>query len=174
MKKLIICIIGESGAGKTTLAEDLRKTFGIKLLESYTDRPKRTSDEIGHIFLTSDEFNEIPTSDMIAYTTFGNFQYCCLFSDLENVNSYVIDEDGFLMLKKLNKSQYELKSIRIICNESERIKRAGLCRYERDKGRFKIPLTEFDMVYSSDNHKSILECKNRIEIIKSWIKPYLS
>lgn len=174
MKKLIICIIGESGSGKTTLAEYLRKTYGIKLLESYTDRPKRTPDEIGHTFITADQFDLLDSKDMIAFTQFGDYRYCCLFSDLKKINSYVIDEDGYLMLKKLDQSKYELKTIRVTCAVPERIKRAGFCRVDRDKGRFKLSLTEFDIVYSSDCHESILECPSRIKIIEQWIKPYLS
>lgn len=169
MKKLIICIIGESGSGKTTLAEELRLKYGIKLIESYTDRPKRTPDEIGHTFLSVDEFDLLKREDMIAYTKFGDYRYCCLFSDLEQVNTYVIDETGFMMLKRLKQDEYCVRSIRITCSTAERIRRVGKERVARDRGRFKIPFTEFDIVYSTDLHKSIFECGKRVKVIEGWI-----
>jgi len=53
-KPLIICIVGESGSGKTTIAEYIEREHGIKMMESYTDRPMRYPGETGHTFVTKE------------------------------------------------------------------------------------------------------------------------
>jgi Guanylate kinase len=53
----IICISGESGSGKTTIAELLEKR-GYNYIESYTTRPMRFQDEEGHIFVNMDRYNK--------------------------------------------------------------------------------------------------------------------
>ena len=57
-KPLIICIVGESGSGKTTIAEYIEREHGIKMMESYTDRPMRYPGETGHTFVTKEEFGQ--------------------------------------------------------------------------------------------------------------------
>lgn len=169
-RQLIIAIIAESGAGKTTLAEHLKFFFGINLIESYTDRPRRTPDEIGHTFMDKNEFDQLDANNYLAYTIFGDYRYCCLYSDLAKLNSYVIDENGYSMLKRLDQSKYLVKSIRIVCSEAERLKRAGLERVNRDNGRFTIPYSEFDIIYNSEKFASIVDDEISLEKIKGWIK----
>ena len=55
--KNIYCIAGPSGSGKTTIAEELKKRYGMKVLESYTTRAPRYEGETGHIFVTPKKFN---------------------------------------------------------------------------------------------------------------------
>lgn len=168
-KKLIICILGESASGKTTLAEHLDQAFNIKMIQSYTDRPRRTKDETGHTFLEPSEFDLLKPSEMIAYTRFGDYRYCCLYSDLVDINTYVLDEAGLIMLKQGN-TGYVIKTIRTVCREQTRIERGGQVRVDRDRGRFNIPLDQFDIVYYSDQSRSILDNKVFVREIEGWIK----
>lgn len=171
-RTLIICIVGESGSGKTTMAEHLQFFFGIKMIESYTDRPMREPNEKGHTFLSENEFDALSDKDMLAYTQFGSHRYCCLFSDLKKINTYVIDEDGLKMLDRLDKTKYAVKTIRVWCNEEERIRRAGIERVLRDQGRFKMLPLDFDVLYRSDRHASIIDDEIALYEIKNWINEF--
>lgn len=150
-KPVIICIMGESGSGKTHLADYLERTFNIPMIQSYTTRPRRSPKENGHTFITNEEFDKFLTEDMIAYTKFGDHRYCCLKSDVKPVNTYVIDEDGYNMLRKKYAGEYELYSIRVMCNKPDREERVGAARVARDEGRFSLPLSMFHLVWKTDN-----------------------
>ena len=137
-KPLIICIVGESGSGKTTIAEYIEREHGIKMMESYTDRPMRYPGETGHTFVTKEEFDSFSHDDMIAYTEFGGHRYCCLKKDVLDFNTYVIDERGLIYLIQNFGEVYNIKCIRVYADLSTRIKRVGKERVERDKGMFTI------------------------------------
>ena len=44
---MIYCILGVSGAGKTTIAQEVAKRLNIELVVSYTSRPKRAGEQDG-------------------------------------------------------------------------------------------------------------------------------
>ena len=143
-KPVIICLIGESGAGKTHWAEYIELEYGIKMIQSYTDREKRTPDENGHTFVTPELFDSFKQEHMIAFTKFGNKRYCCLKQDVLDFNTYVIDENGFIYLSDTFIDEYNIVSIRFVCNYEERLRRAGLERVQRDQGMFNLPMEFFD------------------------------
>ena len=45
MSKVLLVLLGESGTGKTTIANRLKQKYGMKELPCYTTRPKRKEDE---------------------------------------------------------------------------------------------------------------------------------
>lgn len=171
-RTLIIAIVGESGSGKTTLERHLAFFFGIRLIESYTDRPMREPNEKGHKFISENEFDAISERDMLAFTQYGSHRYCCLYSDLKKLNTYVIDENGLLMLQKLDPTKYAIKTIRVWCNEEERIRRAGKERVARDKGRFTMNPLQFDILYRSDRFASVMDDEIALYEIKNWINEF--
>lgn len=59
MRDTIICLIGASGVGKTTVAKVLHDQ-GFNVIQSYTTRPQRSDDEWGHTFV-SENLKEIFT-----------------------------------------------------------------------------------------------------------------
>jgi guanylate kinase len=145
-KPTVICIVGPSGCGKTTLAEYITETWNIPLIQSRTTRARRTPDENGHTFVTEAEFDSYSKEDMIAFTTFGTARYCCLKSDVENRNTYVIDESGLRYLRDNFSNEYNIFAIRIYRPEIDRIKDVGEERAERDKGKFTMVRSEFDAI----------------------------
>lgn len=149
MKPLIICIVGESGTGKTTIADYIEKTYKIPMIQSYTDRRPRFEGETGHTFVSKLEFDLFDKKDMIAYTKFGDYRYCCLKSDVLELNTYVIDEDGLKYLKKNFSNIYNLKTIRIVRQKGDRIDSVGLDRVRRDDNVFNIPLEDFDYLITN-------------------------
>lgn len=167
-KPVIICLIGESGSGKTTWAEYIEAEYGIKMIQSYTDRAKRTPDENGHTFVTVEEFDAFKHEDMIAYTNFGNKRYCCLKDDVRKINTYVIDEDGFIYLSDTFADDYNIYSIRLTCDKGVRIERAGLERTSRDYGKFSLPMEFFDVCIDTSYQKE--EVQNFIDLtLDTWL-----
>jgi guanylate kinase len=162
MRKIIFCIVGGSGSGKTMLAEALEKYAGINLIQSYTDRPRRTPDEIGHTFLEKSEFDLLKPEEMLAFTNWNGFRYCCLEQDLKDVNSYVIDCSGLEMLRNKFKDKYHIASIRIHRPIEQRVKYVGVERVARDADKFYLPNYVFDCVIRN-------ETDNKLDLItEAW------
>ena len=90
--KYIVLIVGESGSGKSTICDELTKRYGLKQVESYTTRPRRSEDEDGHTFISDEEFREL--EDICAYTYFDNHHYCATKEQIDNSDLYIIDPYG--------------------------------------------------------------------------------
>lgn len=143
-KPKIICIIGESGSGKSLIAGYIEQVYGYKPIESRTTRPPRTPDEDGHTFVTDAEFDMYKVADMIAFTEFGGYRYCCLKKDVNPKSIYVIDEHGYNYLKALFTDIYLIYSLRVHRDYKDRLMTAGRKRVVRDRGKFNMQDTEFD------------------------------
>jgi len=168
-KPVVICIIGESGSGKTVLAEYIETRFAVNMIESYTDRPKRKPNEQGHTFLSKDEFDKLSKDEMIAWTKFGDYRYCCLESDVKSQNTYVIDEDGLLLLMSKYRAKYEIYSVRIKCDEIIRRMRAGDERVNRDQGVFTLTDNYYNFVLDTTNQEVNNYPVELIQTIAKWL-----
>ena len=84
--------VGRSASGKTTVAEMLENNNGLTSLQSYTTRPKRHDGETGHTFINNEEFDNL--ENIIAYTEYNNYRYCCTKEQVDNASIYVIDVPG--------------------------------------------------------------------------------
>lgn len=172
-RPLIICFVGESGSGKSRASRYIRSEYGIKLIQSYTEREKREEElemekngiELDHTFITKKEFDQIDPQDMIAYTDFGEYRYCCTKQDVEEVNLYIIDEFGLKLLRKNFVGIYDIVAVRFNCDEDERVKRGGVtkARLERDKGKFNMRPNEFNFIV--DTNFSLGSSKNQVDYI---------
>jgi guanylate kinase len=169
VKPLVICIVGESGVGKTLMAETFESLFHYNLIQSYTTRPKRNPEENGHTFITEEQFDKFifDKREMIAYTKFGAFRYCCLRDDVLDYNTYVIDEFGLDYLNKNYSEQFHIYSVRIRTNDRERKLRTSLDRYNRDKGKFTKDDSEFDFVFK--NKYDMKEMLNFVKVTKNQV-----
>lgn len=56
---MIYVIYGHSGSGKTTLVNNLSSRGILPNVETFTDRPKRSPDEGGYVFLSTPEFLKV-------------------------------------------------------------------------------------------------------------------
>lgn len=94
--KRVLCLIGKSGVGKTTLANRFRDQ-GCNVICSFTNRPKRDGEVEGidHYFTTL----KSPTNP-VAYTIYGSYEYWTTTDQFlpTQLNVYVIDPAGYQML----------------------------------------------------------------------------
>lgn len=119
-KDYIICIIGKSGSGKSTIAS-YYKEQGYNVIESYTDRPKRFENEWGHIFIEPDEIKGFK-NEMIAFTVYNGYSYFALKSQYKNkgISFYIIEPSG---VKNLKEKIKDAELIFIYINTDEAIRR---------------------------------------------------
>lgn len=150
----IVCVVGPSGAGKTTMARFIEKTLGVQMLVSYTTRPKRANeiDGVDHVFVTE---ADMPSQDqMLAYTEFGGYHYWMpikdeMFTGL-GVLTYVIDEKGMQTLKERFSEDFEIVSLLIKRDADLLVQQVGEERVRRDLDRISIPESEYDYVITNN------------------------
>lgn len=116
MTNPLYLFVGRSASGKTTVAEALESRYGLKTLQSYTTRPKRYEDETGHTFIYDEEFNRL--EDIVAYTEYNGYRYCCTKDQIDNSSIYVIDVPGVETL--LEKYQTDRPIVVVYFNASVR------------------------------------------------------
>lgn len=150
-KPLVICIVGESGVGKSMVADYFQYEYNVNLIQSYTDRPKRFHNEGGHTFVSPVRMDAILQEEVLAETTFGSARYCCLRSDIVDSNVYVLDERGLQMLKQNWEHELDIYSIRIHRQEDKRLESVGEERIKRDEGKFTLNDEYYDYVIQNVN-----------------------
>lgn len=154
MKTKIICIIGPSGSGKTFIANFLEEEYQIPMILSRTTRPKRTPDEVGHMFVTDNEFDTYDPDFMIAFTEWSGYRYCSMFSDVTApVTSYVIDERGLKYLRENFSEYFDIFAVRIEMDIGVRKKLVGAERMMRDEGKFTMGEDDFDYFLDTSSFK---------------------
>lgn len=92
MNKPLYLLVGKSASGKTTVANALKTECAMSQLQSYTTRPKRFDEEVGHIFITDEEFNKL--QNIMAYTEYNKYRYCATKEQVDATDIYVIDVPG--------------------------------------------------------------------------------
>lgn len=105
----IFCIVGKSGCGKTTIANKLFEQYGYTQIASYTTRPPRTEHDTDHVFVSQAEYDAL--ENKVAFTHFGNYDYCATKEQVDNANLYVIDPFGLKQLKQLYDGHKQIVSI---------------------------------------------------------------
>lgn len=168
-RPIILCIVAESGAGKSTVSDYIADMYGWQLIESRTTRPPRTPDETGHTFVSEEEFATYKPVDMIAYTIFGTAKYCCLKKDVHLRSLYVIDEFGLKYLKENFSDEYNIISLRLHRNIDRRIESVGRDRVARDEGKFTMTDSEFDYVIPVQPNDVLRYVLERVDYIMNDI-----
>ena len=122
MKKLF-CIVGRTASGKDTLAREVAKQSGLKILISYTTRPKRFPHEDTHVFVTEQNYQtDKENNQIIAYTEINGNKYWCTKEQLAQSDIYIIDPQGLETLKA-NNNDIDFVTIYIYADEDKRRKR---------------------------------------------------
>ena len=151
----LITITGPSGAGKDFVARFIEEYSGIKPLCSYTTRPMREGEQNGreHYFVSE---CCVPKEDMLAYTVYGGYEYWTTINQIEDVATYIIDEEGLLSLQK-NHPEIETKKIYLDVSKDVRIARGiSLERIARDDHRPTLPPETYDCIIRNEETGSML------------------
>jgi guanylate kinase len=105
----MIVILGESGCGKTTLANYLEQNYGYKKIVTCTTRPKREHeiDGVDYKFISNDEFRELDKAGYFLETAIYNAWYYGTPKDeLDDDNKIaILTPSGFRKLKYISDSR---------------------------------------------------------------------
>lgn len=154
-RKKVLCIIGSSGSGKTTIERLLEQTFPLhfKRVVSCTTRPMREGETQGveHQFVNRFE----NTDDLLAYTKYGDYEYWAKASDLVTgkVNTYVIDVEGFRLLQRNFSDKLEIRVMYVKRTKREDIDEE---RKERDRNRMELTPDDIDILFRNEGSISDL------------------
>lgn len=154
-RKKVLCIIGSSGSGKTTIERLLEQTFPLhfKRLVSYTTRPMREGETQGveHQFVKCLE----NTDDQLAYTKYGDYEYWANTSDIVpgKVNTYVIDVEGFRFLQRYFADKLEIRVMYVKRSKRDDIDED---RKERDRDRLVLTPDDIDILFRNEGSISDL------------------
>ena len=97
--KTLFCIVGRSGSGKTSICDYCKAMYGLTQVESYTTRPPRNGETIGHVFVSLEEF-DLMRPNIIGYGLFHGYEYGVTRELLEQHDLYVIEPTGVYELRK--------------------------------------------------------------------------
>lgn len=127
-KKKIICVVGRTATGKTSLARAVCNKLGIKIVKSYTTRPIRPKEienheRSDHYFIT-DEDVDTYRDDIAAYTEINGYKYFTTKQVLNESDVYVIDPLGIKELKRRCGDEYQIITVYIRVDHSTGKRRA--------------------------------------------------
>lgn len=174
MDDKIVCLVGASGSGKSSIAELLEKE-GYNYIQSYTDRPKRTELEKGHIFITKTEYSQATIQNefnhnWIAFTFYNGHHYFATKEQYQGkgISIYVIDPSGVKYLKKYI-TDADTTIIYLKCDEKIRYNRI-ISRNNKKVSSKPISVNESRRIQTSIKNKAL----ERIEVDKIAFKdvPY--
>lgn len=172
---LLVCFIGESGSGKSTIIDMLEKLDGYNYVRSYTTRNPRYEGEDTHIFFPKEEFKEeiVYKEDIIAWTKFDGNYYWASKSQYrgKGISLYAVDAKGFYDVLEATKEDDTVKVIGIYLKADE-VTRFNRMKEERgieeaqrrikhDKEKFKLVRCD----YVVDTNRRIEEVYNDIKYI---------
>ena len=156
-KKKVLCIIGSSGSGKTTIERLLEQTFPLhfKRVVSCTTRPMREGETQGVEHQFVNRFENNAEGDLIAYTKYGKFEYWAKSSDLVTgkINTYVIDVEGFRFLQRYFADKLEIRVMYVKRSKRDDIDED---RKERDRDRLVLTPDDIDILFRNEGSISDL------------------
>ena len=141
--KYIYLIVAPSGTGKTEFCKILQERYKLRSIASYTTRMRRYEGEIGHTFVTKEEFDALPNK--VAYTLYDDNEYCATQEQVDNADLYIIDVAGVEYFFKTYKGNKKPIVVRLWASEITRMFRMTLRGDDMDnvERRLKTDQIEF-------------------------------
>lgn len=120
----LILLLGVSGSGKSTVAAELSKRFGLRQVASYTTRPPRFDGEPGHTFIDYEDYlHMMMEHQFVACTEINGFFYGVDKKLLDDAQIYVIDPDGAEVLLKRYATDKKVYYIYLSVSDEQRLER---------------------------------------------------
>lgn len=164
-RKKVLCIIGSSGSGKTTIERLLEQTFPLhfKRVVSCTTRPMREGETQGVEHQFVNRFEDNTEGDLLAYTKYGKYEYWAKSSDLVTgkVNTYVIDVEGLRFLQRYFADKLEIRVMYVKRSKRDDIDED---RKERDRDRMELTPDDIDILFRNEGSISDLIANTRNNI----------
>lgn len=121
MNKPLFLFVGKSASGKTSVANML-KNKGYSQIYSYTTRAPRYDGEIGHVFISDEEYDKL--ENIVASTLYNGYRYCTTLEQVQDADIYVVDVPGVeTLMSNYNKLNRKVYVIYFSANVYNRIKR---------------------------------------------------
>ena len=99
----MICLIGESASGKSTIAKEIVRNYKIRQVVTYTTRHKRKGeiDGLDYHFISQKKFQDmIKENEFAEYASYNGWFYGTAFDDCTDHCVIVITPHGLRSLKK--------------------------------------------------------------------------
>ena len=124
MIRPLILLLGASGSGKSSVAIELEKRYGLKQMRSYTTREPRFDGEPGHEFIDYQTFLELMMDHkLVASTEINGFFYGATKEMVDACDIYVIDPRGAIELHDLYDSMRPIFYVYLDVSPDERARR---------------------------------------------------
>ena len=177
--KIFLLIIGPSGSGKTAIADKLCEEYDMKQVWSYTNRPQRSENEPGHIFIKETDIVKIKKKypNRVAETVFDNFYYFSDAAQVESSDIYVISPDAVPQFMENYKGKKKVKVVYVTVPEW--VRRNRMLRRGDSEENTEQRIIHDRSAFSADAVKCDLEIRNFVlgdsvdricEAIKVWEK----
>lgn len=168
--KNIYLLVGPSGAGKSSIARELSRRYGMKEVCSYTERPPRSKDEPGHIFVTPEQFDA--AGEMSAYTVYNGYRYGVPQRMIDDSDLYVIDPAGVRYLTEHYRGCKGIVVIAVWIPAAERRKRMLMRGDPLDavRSRLRTDLTVFSAL---PDMSDIMIRNDALDVSVDAVKAYI-
>jgi guanylate kinase len=162
---MLICLVGESASGKSTLEKMLVKNHDYKKITSYTTRPRRHGevDGIDYHYVSVTEFDRLKAKGHFAEVEkYREWFYAMSLHDIDYINEdyiVVVTVRGLNQLKKVVKDEH-LLSVYIHVDERERMHRLLNRGDEVDEIIRRIQVDRVDFMFAKKECKHIIDNKD--------------
>ncbi len=159
----IFCFCGASGSGKTGLVDWLSMSYGLVKAQTITDRPRRTPDETGYLFLTPYQFDCLSPGSVIEQTVFAGHRYASTKAELDKADLVTLDLKGIDALQmRYNRPKVSIGIYASDIDRAHRMRKRGdsedaiKIRLEHDAVAFGLMMDYCDYVVKNDDFETTL------------------